>query len=1070
MNIQEDNGMKFSIHSRELALRSFKEILKVVLVLLISLPALAAPKRVQDVAQSIPWKEGSPKYSDVAMRSIIELDGKHIMKNQDGKPVNPNAITASKDFHITQITWSYANPSARSFIEDFTSRGIPFYLANKLNVSSTTGLGMETISGGPATRPMDGLLFGCRNKVAFRQAALDNGKRQIDNVPMVSGSSIFALQQDDSTSQESGSKFGGSDHKGCFCSSCSAKFSQKCIGNTYTDNMGSAVVVSTTVLKNLKLGLNGGPLDTDDVRAFRAFARDSDEDYIKYLKNELLAYKSNLLFSCNGPAYKEGYLVDQIAQHYDYWMSEVYRGSHEQKWFWQVRDYSTSYRKKIMTTSNKVFSKPEFRHIIAGNYAVGLNYIVPWDMYVASSSPSLRLYSAKEDYADLYGFIRGIAGYLDGYEDAFGSGGIDEGVIVDSRTLTDYGGTPPGKVTAGGDWLYAFTRAKPGDSRAPVVVHLVDWDNIPTASTISLSISRLFPDKQLSVKLLTPKTYNEAEHVAAENTKDYGSLVNSVGLSIGWKGGDEATVTVPALNPWGVLVVAPAAINPPKNVRVESVTPWTASLSCDANDNPAGTEYIVNVSSDGFKTYVTMWRGTSLTPVVTGLKPGTAYSLRMRGVTPGPGLTWSSRPDIPFATPAAAIDTTPPTAPALSAVGGAQSLGLSWTASTDSGGSGLARYRADVALDSGFTSFVPGWNNRDVGLVTSTTVAGLGNYTNYTARVWAEDNASNRSEFSNAVITRTLDTMAPTISLSTPTAGTAYTTPQAVPITANATDNVAVTKVWFVLDGVTVAIDTATSYAYSWPITGANNGAHTWTATAFDAMGNSSTTAGVPVTVNIDITPPTVTLTTPTAGTTYTTPQTVPVKATATDAMGVTKVWFIRNEVVVSTDTLSPYEYSWPITGANNGEHTWTATAFDNIGNSSTTVGVPVTVNIDVVPPAVALTTPTAGTTYTTPQTVPVKATATDAGGVTKVWFKLGSVVVSTVTLSPYEYSWPITGANNGEHTWTATAFDNIGNSSTTVGVPVTVNIDVVPPAVALTTPTAGTTYTTCLLYTSRCV
>ena len=218
---------------------------------------------------------------------------------------------------------------------------------------------------------------------------------------MVSGSSIFALQQDDSTSQESGSKFGGSDHKGCFCSSCSAKFSQKCIGNTYTDNMGSAVVVSTTVLKNLKLGLNGGPLDTDDVRAFRAFARDSDEDYIKYLKNELLAYKSNLLFSCNGPAYKEGYLVDQIAQHYDYWMSEVYRGSHEQKWFWQVRDYSTSYRKKIMTTSNKVFSKPEFRHIIAGNYAVGLNYIVPWDMYVASSSPSLRLYSAKEDYLSL---------------------------------------------------------------------------------------------------------------------------------------------------------------------------------------------------------------------------------------------------------------------------------------------------------------------------------------------------------------------------------------------------------------------------------------------------------------------------------------------------------------------------------------------------------------------------------------------------------------------------------------------------------------------------------------------
>jgi parallel beta-helix repeat protein len=65
--------------------------------------------------------------------------------------------------------------------------------------------------------------------------------------------------------------------------------------------------------------------------------------------------------------------------------------------------------------------------------------------------------------------------------------------------------------------------------------------------------------------------------------------------------------------------------------------------------------------------------------------------------------------------------------------------------------------------------------------------------------------------------------------------------------------------------------------------------------------------------------------------------------------------------VVVSTDTVSPYQYSWPITGANNGAHAWKATAFDAMGNSSTTVAVPVTVNIDITPPAVALTTPTAG-------------------------------------------------------------------------------------------------------------
>jgi hypothetical protein len=233
------------------------------------------------------------------------------------------------------------------------------------------------------------------------------------------------------------------------------------------------------------------------------------------------------------------------------------------------------------------------------------------------------------------------------------------------------------------------------------------------------------------------------------------------------------------------------------------------------------------------------------------------------------------------------------------------------------------------------------------------------------------------------------------VAFTAPIAGTTYTTPQTVPIAVISGDNVSVAKVWFLRNNVVVSTDTASPYEYSWPITGANNGAHSWKATAFDAMGNSSTTVAVPVTVNIDITPPAVTLTTPTAGTTYTTPQSVLVKATATDAVGVAKVWFILNDVVVSTDTASPYEYSWPITGANNGAYAWKSTAFDAMGNSSTTVPVPVTVNIDITPPAVTLTTPTAGTTYTTPQSVPVKATATDAVEVAKVWFLRNNVVVS---------------------------------------------------------------------------
>jgi hypothetical protein len=298
-------------------------------------------------------------------------------------------------------------------------------------------------------------------------------------------------------------------------------------------------------------------------------------------------------------------------------------------------------------------------------------------------------------------------------------------------------------------------------------------------------------------------------------------------------------------------------------------------------------------------------------------------------------------------------DTTPPTIPTLSAVGGSHSLGLSWTTSTDAGGSGLARYRVDVALDAGFTTFVAGWQNRDVGVLTSATVTGLGDYTNYSVRVRAEDNASNSSGFSNAVTTRTLDTLAPTISLSTPTAGTTYTTPQSVLVKATATDAVGVTKVWFVLNDVVVSTDTVSPYQYSWPITGANNGAHGWKSTAFDARGNSSTTIAVPVTVAIDVTKPSVVLTSPISGTSFNAPQVVTVSASAFDDGGITKVCFILDGITVSTDTTAPFESSWPIALADNGTHTWAATAFDAMANAASAVPVSVTVDIDGTPPSV---------------------------------------------------------------------------------------------------------------------
>src|SRR5262249_5643277 len=69
-------------------------------------------------------------------------------------------------------------------------------------------------------------------------------------------------------------------------------------------------------------------------------------------------------------------------------------------------------------------------------------------------------------------------------------------------------------------------------------------------------------------------------------------------------------------------------------------------------------------------------------------------------------------------------------------------------------------------------------------------------------------------------------------------------------ISANATDNVGVTRVEFQVDGVLIAMKTAPPFSTSWDTTGVANGAHTLTTRAFDAAGNVGTSAPVMVTVN----------------------------------------------------------------------------------------------------------------------------------------------------------------------------------------------------------------------------
>jgi hypothetical protein len=95
-----------------------------------------------------------------------------------------------------------------------------------------------------------------------------------------------------------------------------------------------------------------------------------------------------------------------------------------------------------------------------------------------------------------------------------------------------------------------------------------------------------------------------------------------------------------------------------------------------------------------------------------------------------------------------------------------------------------------------------------------------------------------------------------------------------------------------------------------------------------------------------DTTPPTVSITAPANGATVS--GTIPVNATAADNIGVTKVEFYLDGALKSTDTTSPYSWSWDTTTATVGSHSLTAKAYDAATNSTTSTAVSVTVSTGV--------------------------------------------------------------------------------------------------------------------------
>ena len=194
------------------------------------------------------------------------------------------------------------------------------------------------------------------------------------------------------------------------------------------------------------------------------------------------------------------------------------------------------------------------------------------------------------------------------------------------------------------------------------------------------------------------------------------------------------------------------------------------------------------------------------------------------------------------------------------------------------------------------------------------------------------DVANNSMTSSAASVT--VDNNAPTVSITSPTNGSSVS--GNVNITANASDSVGVTSVEFYVDGGLIATDTTFPYSTNWDTTiYSHNSSHSLTTKAYDGAGHATTSTAVLVNV-LDITLPSVNITSPLNGSIVPRNKVVTIAANSSDASGVQKVEFRVNNVLKCTDTTPPYSCNWNVPAQRNKSYAIQAKAFDNTSLTAT--------------------------------------------------------------------------------------------------------------------------------------
>ncbi len=188
--------------------------------------------------------------------------------------------------------------------------------------------------------------------------------------------------------------------------------------------------------------------------------------------------------------------------------------------------------------------------------------------------------------------------------------------------------------------------------------------------------------------------------------------------------------------------------------------------------------------------------------------------------------------------------------------------------------------------------------------------------------------------------------------------------------------------------------------------------------------------------------PPEGVITSPAFGTTYNSPASVTIQATASDPDGdaITQVEFIAyssatGNVPLAVDTTAPYEFTWE----NVPIGTWALYAIptDSLGLRGGSTPIVHVFVVDGAAPAVSITSPTEGQNFAEGDNVPLAADVSSSVTILE-FYDQNNTLIGRRTASPWTTQWRV--MTPGNYTITAKGFTSQGQSATSAPVGIVVN------------------------------